>query len=485
MPEMKFYNEYEPNQVEKNPLNGFENKDTNSHPEYKKCAKNLVSEICVSMILLNNSFLDDLLDSGLVGRYTNDSGVFLIDLKNLIIAKNRLFLGRFDDNGHCYEDTEISKLNNIFSLVEFDINKNWKTLIDARNCARNIITKLLFEDKLNSYNISRIYWIGPNKTDEYDCDIILELKKDDKLVQYSISLNSNISNQKSMSFNTFADDILSTDVDFLYQGEYLQRWDELVRCWVRLIYEYSNNVTKKMIECFIDPNLIDNINYYNFYNIKHKKEDYKYLGQFFPILDKNIVSFSDLLEEIWKNKDKCIRNISLLEKEWNENKVLLLNSKILEDLFTKSFRVHGDKWIVDNNSGWLEASNELKMSLMKTIVNKFGCKEYTQFHFNKNGEVFNIIPSKDFFRTNYDDLRVKFKYHVKFNLLDDDKYSDVFNFDIECGLDNYLLLKMFVNIGMTSGQMSGKLSAKIKYELPTEFNYMIQNKISNNLQNQS
>ena len=43
--------------------------------------KNIVQEICISMVLLNNDFLDSILDKGLKSRYLEDSSVFLTDLK--------------------------------------------------------------------------------------------------------------------------------------------------------------------------------------------------------------------------------------------------------------------------------------------------------------------------------------------------------------------------------------------------------------------
>ena len=60
--------------------------------------KNLISEICISMVLLNNEFLDNILDRGLKARYSENSQIFLTDLKNLLLAKNRLHLGKFVDN---------------------------------------------------------------------------------------------------------------------------------------------------------------------------------------------------------------------------------------------------------------------------------------------------------------------------------------------------------------------------------------------------
>jgi hypothetical protein len=59
-------------------------------PNYS--SKALISEICVSMLLLNNSFLDNILDRGLKARYSENSDIFLTDLKNLIIAKNKILI---------------------------------------------------------------------------------------------------------------------------------------------------------------------------------------------------------------------------------------------------------------------------------------------------------------------------------------------------------------------------------------------------------
>ena len=58
-------------------------------------SKSIVRDICVSMLLINNSFLDALLDKGIKGRYQENSSVFLTDLKNLLIAKNRFNIFTF------------------------------------------------------------------------------------------------------------------------------------------------------------------------------------------------------------------------------------------------------------------------------------------------------------------------------------------------------------------------------------------------------
>jgi hypothetical protein len=84
--------------------------------------KNLISEICISMVLLNNEFLDNILDRGLKARYSENSEIFLTDLKNLLLAKNRLELGKFVD-GKCITDDEVSKINGGFDEIDFDIEK--------------------------------------------------------------------------------------------------------------------------------------------------------------------------------------------------------------------------------------------------------------------------------------------------------------------------------------------------------------------------
>lgn len=116
--------------------------------------KNLVLEICVSMTLLNNEFLDNLLDRGLKARYSEDSTIFLTDLKNLLLAKNRLVLGKFEE-GKFIEDDEASKISGLFESVNFNIEKDWNMLVSARNTARNIIDKLIPDQKLLEEDIKK------------------------------------------------------------------------------------------------------------------------------------------------------------------------------------------------------------------------------------------------------------------------------------------------------------------------------------------
>jgi hypothetical protein len=153
----------------------------------------------------------------LKARYSENSDIFLTDLKNLLLAKNRLELGKFIEGNKCVADDELSKINSLFDNVQFSIEKDWDKLVNARITARNIIDKLLPDEKLESDKIAKIYWIGPNKDKEHQEDIVLETL-DGK--QFSFYLDKNLSSQKTASFNLFADDLIGGDIDKLYKEEY-------------------------------------------------------------------------------------------------------------------------------------------------------------------------------------------------------------------------------------------------------------------------
>ena len=114
--------------------------------------KNLIADVCVSMLLLNPEFLDNILDRGIRSRYTENSQVFLTDLKNLMLAKNRLKLGHFVDT-MCVSDMESAKINEMFDGIKFDMEKDWNFLLNARTTARNIVDKLLPNSKLSADDI--------------------------------------------------------------------------------------------------------------------------------------------------------------------------------------------------------------------------------------------------------------------------------------------------------------------------------------------
>lgn len=433
--------------------------------------KNVISEVCIAMVLLNNEFLDNILDRGLKARYSENSQIFLTDLKNLILAKNRLSLGKFIDN-QCVDDEELSKVNGIFDDIQFDIEKDWKILVNSRIAARNIIDKLLPDEKLTPERIRRIYWIGPNKDDDYNEDIVIELN-DGK--QYSFYLNKNLSSIKTSSFNLFAEEFIGADLDKLYKEDYLPKWDKLIQQWIKVLYENANKNIQIHIEKFIDPKRVDSIGYFEYFDIRHQDVRFKHLGEFMKEFNRNILKFSDLMSEIWKNRDMCFSDPERVYKEWMETKIVIMNSKILENLFTTSLKLNFGENIEKLDDGFKLASGTVKMKLFKVLVEKLGCLERPLYFLSKNGDTFQMIPSREFFREFYDDLNIKFDYHVKFNVSEDEENNE-FTFKIKLDLDEEELLSMNVVVGFSGGEMSGKLSAKHKFDISERFNYLISKK---------
>jgi hypothetical protein len=435
---------------------------------------NLVSEICISMILLNNNFLDNILDRSLKARYSENSKVFLTDLKNLLLSKNRLHLGKFED-GKCISDDETSKINGIFESVEFNIDVDWNELVNARVTARNIIDKLLPDDKLTEDQIRRIYWIGPNKTKENSENIVIETE-DGK--QFSFYLNKNLSMSKSASFNTFADDLIGTEIEKLYSEEYINKWNKLVQDWVKIIYENVNKNIQIHIEKFIDPTRIDTLGWFEYFSLKHRDPRYKNLGEHIKEFDKNILNFSDLLKEVWKNKESNFLDIDRVYKEWTEKKIFILNSRILEHLLTESLTTNNISDIKKLDDGFKLAEGTVKMKLIKTIVEKLGCLERPVYYLGNNGNNFHQVPSRQFFREFYDDIDIKFDYHVKM-IVDKEEENNDFTIKLKLELDNDLLMNCNVVVTFSGGDISSKLSAKYKFEPVGNFNTLISNKMMN------
>lgn len=435
--------------------------------------KSLIKEICVCMVLLNNEFLDSMLDNGIKSRYLENSKVFLTDLKNLILSKNRLSLGKFNNNR--FEiDNEVSKINNSFESVEFDIEGDWSVLVNSRNVARSIMDKILSDNKLSTDMIKRIFWIGPNKDSDHNEDIVIEMT-DDR--QYSIFLDKNFSTSKSSSFNTLADDLIGQDMEKLFDEANMLKWDKLTQEWIKIIYENSNKNIQSHIEKFIDTKRIESIGYFEYFDIRHRDPRFKYLGEFIEEFEKNILKFSDLMNEIWKKKEENFIDVSRVEKNWNEVKMVILNSRILESLITSSLKSSKMDEIKKLDDGYKMSSGSVKMKFMKTIVNKLGCLERETHYVSKDGSEFYKVPSREFFRKYYNDIDIKFDYHVKFNNQEDDPR---FRIKISLELDNQSLINMDILVGFSGGEFSSKLSAKYKFEIPSNFNYQISKKSNSN-----
>jgi len=452
-------------------LKGYKLFKENKENNYS--SKNLIQEICISMVLLNNEFLDNLLDKGLKARYSEDSSVFLTDLKNLLIAKNRLVLGKFVGE-KCEEDNEVSKITALFEGIEFLIDKDWNKLSDSRVTARNIIDKILSDEKLTPERIRKIYWLGPNKDDDHKEDIVIELN-DGK--QLSVFLNKNLTAQKTSAFSTFGDDLIGNDMEKLYSDEYLPRWNKLIQEWVRIIYENANKDIQRYIENFIDPKRIDTMGYFEYFDIKHSDPRYKFLGEYIKQFDKNILKFSDLMNEIWKDKENCFMDPVRITREWSEIKIVILNSKILENLLTNSIKANFQSDVITKEDGLKLSEGTVKMKLFKTIVEKMGCLERPQYLFSNNGNNLHIIPQRSFFRKYYDDMDLYFDYHVKFHYNTEDEEMNDFNIKMSLEMDNEKLIDMSIIVKPTGGEMSSKLSAKYKYDFNDKFNLIINKKI--------
>lgn len=441
-------------------------KESKNNKEYSP--KNIVQEICISMVLLNNEFLDNILDRGLKARYSENSQVFLTDLKNLLLSKNRLHLGKFESN-KCIVDDEVSKINGLFNEIDFDIEKDWDKLINSRITARNIIDKLLPDEKLVSDRISKIFWIGPNKTEDFNEDIVIETTDGE---QYSLFLNKNLSLQKTASFNKFADDLIPEDIGKLFSEENMSKWNKLTQSFIKITYESANKNIQQQIEKFIDTKRIESIGYFEFFDIRHRDPRFKHLGEFMKEFDKNILKLSDLLNEIWKDKEIHLSDSERATKEWTETKIVILNSRILEHLLTNSLKANKPEDITKLEDGMKLATGVVKMKLMKALVEKLGCLEREIYYLSNNGNNFYQMPSRELFRKNYDNFDLQFDYHVKFEVSEEEDSND-FNFKINLIHNDELLIGLTIVVKFSGGEFSGKLSAKYKFTIPDNFNYQI------------
>ncbi len=448
-----------------------------------KGSTSVIFDLCVCMLLINPNFLDKLLDVGIKGRYENNSSVFLTDLKNLLLSKNRLKLGIFLEDGTCIEDTEISKVNTIFNQYspDFSIEEDWNKLISARNLARNIQDKLFIDEKLREEVISSVYWIGLNKTDEHSEDIVIETH-DGK--QFSININKKINLTKTISFNKIIDTLFDKK-EGLYSEDLLPKWNKLTTEWVNLIYTNCKPNIKSHIKKFIDPERIESITYFSYYDIKHSDPKFSILGEFIPELDENILNFSDLLSSIWKNGDKCFDNFTDIESQWNEKKIFMLNSRIVEYFLTSCIKEISNEmpFQKEENSDFIIAVDKFKMKLTKLVLDQIGCQEKDVYYFVSTGNIFYKIPRRQFFRDNFNSIKLLYDIHSDLTIdsTDIDNINSS-NFKIKLLLDNELLLQNELSTKFSSGEMSGKLSTKYKIEFVTDFNYQIYKKENPNVE---
>ena len=75
-------------------------------------------------------------------------------------------------------------------------------------------------------------------------------------------------------------------------------------------------------------------------------------------------------------------------------------------------------------SGLKRASGTVKMKLIKTLVNKMNCMERPVYYISNGGNNFIQIPSRSFFRENYDKIDLQFDYHVKFQVSSEEENNN-------------------------------------------------------------
>jgi hypothetical protein len=295
--------------------------------------------------------------------------------------------------------------------------------------------------------------------------------------QFGVFVNKGLSTSKSASFNTFADDFIGQGIDNLYNEEYIEKWDKLTQSWVKIVYENANKPIQVHIEKFIDADRIDTLGHFEYFELKHRDMRFKNIGEHIREFDKNILKFSDLMSEIWKNKESCFLDQDKVYTEWMETKIFLLNSKILEHLMTESLIKNSQDDIKKLDDGFKQAEGNVKMKLIKTFVEKLGCLERPTYYLGKKGSDFYQVPSRKFFREFYDDLTIKFDYHVKLIVNQEEEEKNDFTIKLRLELDNQPLVNCDIDVKFSGGEMSGKLSAKYKFEPVDNFNLLISDKM--------
>ena len=115
---------------------------------------------------------------------------------------------------------------------------------------------------------------------------------------------------------------------------------------------------------------------------------------------------------------------------------------------------------------YILSDNKVKMRLMKVLVNLIGVSNIDNYYCSKD-ELYHI-PNRQWFRKNYDDMKVEYDYHQRVSTDDNDS-----QFRIKLKLNDKLLMEMELYTGFSGGEMSGKLNTKMKIEYVSDWNYKI------------
>ena len=180
--------------------------------------------------------------------------------------------------------------------------------------------------------------------------------------------------------------------------------------------------------------------------------------------------------EIWKNRDICFMDVERVYNEWMEKKIFILNSKILEHILTESLTEKNINDIKKLDDGFKSVSGVIKMKLVKTIVEKLGCLERPVYYLGNKGNSFHQVPSRDFFRNHFNDISVKFDYHVKMIVAEGDEENNDFKIKVKIELDGNPFINVDILVKFTGYEMSGKLSAKYIFDPADNFNLLVSDK---------
>lgn len=427
---------------------------------------NLITDLCIGMLLINPNFLDNILDKGRRSRYTHNSRVFISDLKNLITSDNKLKFGKRGDVKFI-EDDNIGNMNSYFNKYsqDFDMEKDWSKLSKARDIARNIQKNLIPDYQLSEQSIKYVYWVSPNKEKGEREDIVIETSSGE---QYPLITNSKIITNKTQSFNTLLELLLDQQADKLFTDRYLDSWDKLTQEWFKMVYNNCRHDLKIAIDQFIDASRGDSLTYFEYFGITILDPKYQYLGKYVTALDKNYKELSKLLTDIWKHGESCLNNFDGIKLEWEERKKTLLNSKIIEHLMVDSLNnlIGDNEELETDDDGFITAENKVKMRLMKVIVNLLGASNISNYYCSKD-ELYHI-PNRKWLRAHYDDMTVEYNYHQ--TLSNDENDSQ---FKIKLKLNGKLLMNMDLFTGFAGGEMSGKLNTKMKIDYVSDWNFKI------------
>ena len=127
------------------------------------------------------------------------------------------------------------------------------------------------------------------------------------------------------------------------------------------------------------------------------------------------------------------------------------------------------------SDGMKLAKGKVKMKLVKTVVQKLGCRNRNMFYLGNNGNIFTLVPTVNFFKEGYEYIDVKFDYHVEMMVKKEERKND-FQIKIILELQEKSLMDCEVGVNFGRKELSGHLSARYKFGMANDFNEIIQSK---------